>query len=406
MSSAKVEPSQQTFRVLDEFLARDLEDLQAAGLGRRLFTVDGPQGTHVERDGCRLINFSSNDYLGLASHPALMEAAADESRRSGFGAGASRLVSGTLRAHADLEDTIAAFKCTPAALAFTSGFAAASGAVPAICGSGDVVILDKLSHACLVDAARASGADLRVFPHNDCSRLESHLKWARAKRSGGRILIIAEAVYSMDGDTCPLEEIVALKERYGAWLLLDEAHATGVIGAGGRGLAHDLGLGSQVEIRMGTLGKAVGAHGGFIAGSSVLRDYLIQRARSFVFSTAPPPPLAAAAKKGIELLQSEEGDCRRSRLQENLRVLANVLRVPATGSAILPIIIGTESQAMEASRRLLDAGFLVPAIRYPTVAKGSARLRFTVSASHAREEIEALGKIDFTPPGDMVEDAP
>lgn len=391
---------------MDATLAGRLNDLRAAGLQRRLRVLDGPQGTRVRIDGRDLVNFSSNDYLGLASHPALVEAALAESRLSGFGAGASRLVSGTLRAHGDLEDAIAAFEGAPAALAFSSGFAAAAGTVPALCGSGDVVILDKLSHACLVDAARASGADLRVFPHNDCAKLESHLKWAREKRPRANILVIAEAVYSMDGDTCPLEEIVELKERHGAWLLLDEAHATGVIGEGGRGLAHDRGLGERVDIRMGTLGKAVGAHGGFIAGSAVLRDYLIQRARSFVFSTAPPPPLAAAAKKGIELLQSPEGERRRRELWGNLALLAGVLCAPSPASAILPVVLGGESVAMDASKCLLDAGFLVPAIRYPTVAKGAARLRITVSADHTREEIEALGKIDFMPAPGMVEDAP
>jgi 8-amino-7-oxononanoate synthase len=387
-------------------LAGRLEDFRAAGLERRLHVADGPQGTQVVRDGRELVNFSSNDYLGLAAHPALIEAALIESRRSGFGSGASRLVSGTMRAHAELEVAIAAFKRTPAALAFSSGSAAAAGTVPALCGSGDVVILDKLSHACLVDAARACGADMRVFPHNDCGRLESHLKWAREKRPGANILVIAEAVYSMDGDTCPLEEIVALKERHGAWLLLDEAHATGVIGEGGRGLAHDRGLGERVEIRMGTLGKAVGAHGGFIAGSAVLRDYLIHRARSFVFSTAPPPPLAAAAIKGIELLQSPEGDERRRALWDNLRTMAAVLGVPAPASAILPVVLGSESSAVEASQRLLEGGVLVPAIRYPTVPKGGARLRITLSANHTREEIEKLGTIDFMPRAGMVEDAP
>lgn len=391
---------------MDGVLAGRLEDFRAAGLERRLHAADGPQGTRVLRDGRELVNFSSNDYLGLAAHPALIEAALIESRRSGFGSGASRLVSGTMRAHAELEEAIAAFKRTPAALAFSSGSAAAAGTVPALCGSGDVVILDKLSHACLVDAARACGADVRVFPHNDCERLESHLKWAREKRSRANVLVIAEAVYSMDGDTCPLEDIVALKERYGAWLLLDEAHATGVIGDGGRGLAHDRGLGERVEIRMGTLGKAAGAHGGFIAGSAVLRDYLIHRARSFVFSTAPPPPLAAAATKGIELLQSAEGDERRRALWKNLRTLAAALGAPPPESAILPVVLGSESAAMEASHRLLGAGFLVPAIRYPTVARGRARLRITVSANHTREEIAALGKIDFMQRPGMVEDAP
>ena len=393
-------------RLLSRVLAGRLEDIRAAGLKRFLYASDGSQGNRIRRDGRELINFSSNDYLGLAAHPALIEAALMESHRSGFGSGASRLVSGTLRAHADLEESLAEFKGTPAALVFSSGFAAAAGTLPVLCGKGDVVILDKLSHACLVDAARSSGADIRVFPHNDCGRLESHLKWAREKRPGGNILIVAEAVYSMDGDICPLWAIVELKDRYGAWLLIDEAHATGVIGEGGRGLVHELGLGGRVEIRMGTLGKAVGAHGGFIAGSVELRDYLIHRARSFVFSTAPPPPLAAAARAGIQLLQSEEGTIRRQKLWNNIALMADALGLPVPSSAILPLVLGAESEAMDASQRFLDAGFLVPAIRFPTVAKGAARLRVTVSATHTLEEITALGKIDFMTRLNMVQDLP
>lgn len=406
MSFAGAEMSAVSGGGLDSVLAARLDALRRAGLGRSLYTLDGSQGTRVTRDGRVLVNFSTNDYLGLAAHPALVEAATEESGRSGFGAGASRLVSGTMRAHDKLEEAIADFKRTQAALAFSSGFAAAAGTVPALCGKGDVVILDKLSHACLVDAARSCGADLRVFPHNDCERLESHLRWARRKRPGANILVIAEAVYSMDGDTCPLEGIVELKDRHGAWLLLDEAHATGVLGDGGRGLAHALGLGERVDIRMGTLGKAVGAHGGFIAGSVVLRDFLVHRARSFVFSTAPPPPVAAAATKGIELIQSSEGDRLRATLRGNLSALADLLRMSTPPAAILPVILGEESAAVDASRRLLDAGFLVPAIRYPTVARGAARLRITLSATHTLDEIADLGKIDFMPGRGMVEDEP
>ena len=377
-------------RQWEQFLQQELTEIQEAGLLRQLRTLDSPQAPHIDCGGVRLVNFSSNDYLGLARHPGLQQAATSEWERAGFGSGSSRLVCGTFDAHERLEGAIADFKRAASALCFSSGYAAAMGTIPAICSKDDVIILDKLCHACLVDAARLSGAMLRVFPHNDMDKLESHLQWARSKHPGSRVLVVAESVYSMDGDIAPLKEMVDLKTRHGAWLFLDEAHGVGVLGAQGRGLAELAGLEGCIEVQMGTLGKALGAHGAYIAGSRSLREFLINSARSFIFSTAPPAPVAAAATKAVEILGSEEGGGLLRKLWRNIGNLGDALGVPVPASAILPIIIGGESAAMAASRRLLDSGFLVPAIRFPTVSRGAARLRVTVSAAHSDGDIASL----------------
>ena len=375
----------------EEFLTSSLAEIDRQGLRRSLVALESPQLPRVLRNGRTLVNFSSNDYLGLAAHPALKAAAEAEWARGGFGAGASRLICGTMTAHEMLEQVLADFKRTEAALSFSSGYAAAMGTIPAICGSGDVIILDKLSHACLVDASRLSGATLRVFPHNDLNKLESHLQWATRTHPKARILVVAESIYSMDGDLAPLRELVGLKDRYGAWLFLDEAHAVGVLGPNGGGLAEQLNLGERIEIQMGTLGKALGSHGAYIAGSTALREFLINRARSFIFSTSPPPPVAAASAKAVEIVRSNEGVALREALWKNIRSLEGVLGIPKSSSAIVPLIIGEESQAMKTAQSLRESGFLVPAIRFPTVAKGSARLRITVTAAHQSSDIEALG---------------
>lgn len=377
----------------DAFLSDALEEIELAGLTRRLTPLETPQLPLVRRGDVMVVNFSSNDYLGLAAHPAIRDAAMGEWERGGFGSGASRLICGTMTAHEELEVSIARFKRTPAALAFHSGYAAALGTIPAICGKEDVIIMDKLSHACLIDAARLSGAVLRVFPHNDLNKLESHLAWASRKHPQARVLIVVESVYSMDGDLAPLREIVDLKERYGAWLFLDEAHAVGVLGPSGGGLAEELGIGDRIEVQMGTLGKALGAHGAYVAGSRVLRDYLINRARSFIFSTAPPAPVAVAATKAIEIAQSPEGGRLRECLWKNIRNLAAELQAPKSESAIIPHILGPEKAATSASTELLQKGFLVAAIRFPTVAKGAARLRFTVTSLHHPDQIRSLGEV-------------
>lgn len=377
-------------KALDAVLTARLAEIEAAGLRRSLRVIDSPQSAEVVCDGRTLANFSSNDYLGLAADGRLREAAAAALDQSGTGAGASRLICGNHALHEKLDEVLARFKRTEAALSFSTGYAAALGTIPALVGEGDVIILDKLCHASLVDGARLSGATLRVFPHNHLEKLESHLRWAREKYSSGRVLVLAESIYSMDGDRAPLAEIVALKDRFEAWLMLDEAHGVGVVGNQGRGLADELGLGDRVEIQMGTLGKALGASGAYICGSATLRDYLINRARSFIFSTAPPPYCAAAATAGVEILGSPEGEGLRQKLWQNIGILAEGLKTQEPTSAILPVIIGAETEAVAVSARLLASGFLVPAIRYPTVARGSARLRFTITACHEPEAIRAL----------------
>ncbi len=374
----------------DAHLTARLAELESAGLTRSLRLLASPQGAEVVCDGRTVANFSSNDYLGLAAHPRLREAAHAALDQAGTGTGASRLVCGNHGEHEALDAAIAAFKQTGAALSFSTGYAAALGTIPALAGEGDVVILDKLSHACLVDGARLSGAAMRVFPHNHLGKLESHLAWAREKFPSGRVLVLAESVYSMDGDTAPLREIVALKDRFGAWLMLDEAHGVGVLGNGGRGLAEECGVAGQIEIQMGTLGKALGSSGAYICGSTALRDFLINRARSFIFSTAPAPACAAASRAALEIVQSDEGLCLREALWKNIAALASGLGQAGPASAILPVIVGPETAAVGASARLLEAGFLVPAIRYPTVARGAARLRFTVTARHDEAAIARL----------------
>lgn len=384
---------------LDAWAADELRQLEATNLRRKPRRYQGPQGSALTEDTAEgfartLINFSSNDYLGLANHPALLAAAAEGLAQHGLGAGAARLVCGTLAPHARLEERLAEFKGTEAALAFSSGYATAVGVIPALVGAGDVVILDKLSHASLIDGARLSGATIRVFPHNNLVKLADHLAWARAKFPQARVLVVVESIYSMDGDAAPLEEIVRLKNENGAWLMVDEAHALGVRGRGGRGLAEALGVGDQVEVQMGTFSKALGVSGGYVCGSRALIDLLVNRARSFIFSTAPPPALAAAITAGIDLLDSAEGEALRKKLWANIRELASALPEgpddPA--SAILPWIIGDAAEALGRADWLRQEGYLVPAIRYPTVAKGQARLRFTASAAHSPEDIEGLRK--------------
>lgn len=389
------------------FLSERLDDIRRRGLFRDPPRLTGTQGRHVQRPEGRVLNFSSNDYLGLASHPAVVDAARLELDRGAAGAGSSRLVSGTFEAHERLEATVASLKGCEAAVSFSSGYAAATGCIPALCGPGDVVLLDKLSHACLVDAARLSGATIRVFPHNDLSVLENRLKWASQRHPRGRILIVAESVYSMDGDCCPLDGIIALKERHGAWLFLDEAHALGVIGPRGMGLAAACGLGDRVEIQMGTLGKAAGAHGATIAGSRHLRDLLVNSARSLIFSTAPPPHVAAAAAAGLEIIASPEGEHLRLKLRERIAEFARLIGETARHIPIFPVLLGCEKRTVACSAGLLADGLWVPAIRFPSVARGSARLRVTLTAVHEPADIvrlaEALRRLDGKlPEGNVV----
>jgi 8-amino-7-oxononanoate synthase len=382
---------------VSDFFQDQLDALRARSLDRHLREISSAQGPEIEISGRRLINFSSNDYLGLANDPRLRQAAIAAIGEFGVGAGASRLISGTQSPHLCLERALAKWKRTEAALCFNSGYAAALGTMPALVSKGDVVLLDKLCHASLIDGAKLSGAILRVFPHNHLRKLESHLEWARRGYPGKRILIVTESVFSMDGDRAALRQIVELKKRFGVLLMLDEAHAVGVIGANGRGLASLENLNEDVDVQMGTLSKALGASGGYICGSRNLIEWLINRARSFIYSTAPAPGIAAAAQAAVEFLASSVGEERRLLLWKRINLMQELL--PSSGfnkesnaaaSAIFPWIVGDEQAALDLASALQNEGFLVPAIRYPTVAKGSARLRITVTASHEEDQIRSL----------------
>jgi 8-amino-7-oxononanoate synthase len=287
--------------------ADELEALRARSLDRHLREISSAQGPKIEIGGRRLINFSSNDYLGLANHSRLREAATAAIDEFGVGAGASRLISGTQSPHLRLERALAKWKGTEASLCFSSGYAAAVGTIPALVGKNDVIVLDKLCHASLIDGAKLSGAVLRVFPHNHVGKLESHLEWARREHSGKRVLIITESVFSMDGDRAPLRELIELKKRFRALLMLDEAHAVGVIGLNGRGLAAAEDVSEEVDVQMGTLSKALGTSGGYICGSRTLIEWLINRARSFIYSTAPPPAIVATGFAAVDFLASPGG---------------------------------------------------------------------------------------------------
>jgi 8-amino-7-oxononanoate synthase len=385
----------------DVELSQRLAALREQGLHRELRRVDSTQGPRLKIGGKTFLNFSSNDYLGLANHPALKEAAIKAVEKFGAGAGASRLICGSLAPFHELEETLAAFKGTEAALTFSTGYAGALGTITALIGKGDIIILDKLIHACIVDAAKLSGAKLRVFDHNDLNDLEDILRWSSTFKLSGntlkhelqpRVLIVTESIFSMDGDAALLHGIVALKEKYGAWLMVDEAHATGLYGKNGRGLAEELGISDQIEIQMGTLGKALGASGGYICGSRPLIDFLINRARSFIFSTAPVPAAAAAATAGIQLVKSDEGKTRRDLLRRLVKQLNSKFKIQNSKftGAIIPFIIGEEAKAVELASKLREQNIFIPAIRYPTVARGTARLRVTLTAAHTTEDVAEL----------------
>ena len=299
--------------------------------------------------------------------------------------GASRVVCGTLPPHRLLEEAVAAAKGTQTALVFSSGFATAVGSLPALAGKDDVLVLDKLCHASLIDGARLSGATIRVFPHNDTAKLARLLESIRAKQPTARVIVVTESVFSMDGDLCPLTELVELKDLHGALLFLDEAHAFGVLGPHGMGLAAQHGVQGRVDFQMGTFSKAAGLAGGYLATSAAWRDLLVNRARSFIYSTAPPPALAHAAMAALERIRSADGELRRKQLRENISVLS--AKHP---SPVVPVLLGGNEAALEAAARLEWRGFLVPAIRYPTVPRGTARLRISLSAAHPPETVAAL----------------
>ena len=363
-----------------------LSELDAAGLLRRPLQISGPQGPEVDIDGQRVLCFCSNNYLGLADHPALVDALAS-AQGEGVGAAASRLISGTMDAHRDAEAAYADFLGTPAAVLFSTGYAANVGTVQALAGTGDIIFSDALNHASLIDGCRLSRANVRVYAHRNVDHLGSLLREHRPQ--AGRALIITDSLFSMDGVIAPLREIAELARSFDAGLMVDEAHALGVFGPNGRGLSAELGI--QPDVVVGTLGKAFGVAGAFVAASEEVVSLIRNRARSFVYSTAPPPMLARAAIEALRLVH--EADDARHALLENASELRSQLRalgfdIPSENSQILPVLIGENNRTMQLSAELLDKGVFVQGIRPPTVAEGTARLRLTPMATHRPEHIE------------------
>ena len=370
----------------------ELAALREAGLLRQLRQVERDCPPLLRIDGRSVVNFASNDYLGLAQDEELAAAAREAASRHGTGSASSRLISGSSSPHFELEEYIAEWKGVEAALSFNSGYAAAVGTLGSLLKKGDVVILDKLCHASLIDGARQSGATLRVYPHNNLRKLERLLADNRANLPAeGRLLVVTESVFSMDGDRSPLPEIVELVEQHGALLLLDEAHAVGVLGPAGQGLAGELGLQGRIAFQMGTLGKAVGSAGGYLAADRKWIDLLLNGARPFIYSTAPPPAQVVASTCGLKIIASSRGRKLRERLWSNIATFSR-LRETEAQSAIVPLTFGENDPALQAACSLLEAGYLVPAIRFPTVPRGSARLRITLSALHEEEHIAGLHK--------------
>ncbi len=367
----------------------ELNELAEKRLVRTESAIRSAQGPRVVLDGGKeVIVLCSNNYLGLAEHPSLRRAVAEALERYGLGTGASRLVSGTSELHEELERRIAFFKGTEAAIVFNSGYAANTGAIPALAGEGDIILSDALNHASIIDGCRLSRARTVVYRHRDREHLEELLQEHRASR---RRLIVSDGVFSMDGDIAPLPDLVTLADRYGAMLMIDDAHATGVIGRCGRGTAEHFGMSGKVAVQMGTLGKALGSFGAYVAGDRGLIAWLRSKARSYIFSTSLPPALCAASMAALELVDREPW--RRDRLSQNRTRFANGLAALGFLSAsaetpILPVIAGSSEKALMAAHRLLQEGILAPAIRPPSVPEGSARVRTTVLATHSDEDID------------------
>lgn len=371
---------------------QELSDLENKLLLRRMTVIDSIDGTSGTIQGKKVVLMSSNDYLGIASRPELREAAVHAMEQYGFGACASRLVSGTSPLHQELEQRVALFKGTEAALLFNSGYAANTGIIPAMTGEGDVILSDSLNHASIIDGCRLSNALLHVYRHRDVEHVEDLL---RRNRNARRTLIVTDSVFSMDGDIAPLPELARLADNYGALLMVDDAHATGVLGKTGKGSAEHFGLAGRVPIQMGTLGKALGCYGAYVAGSRELIVYLVNRARSMIFSTALPPHLCAAAVAAFDIVDREPE--LRNRLWANRERLVTGLHSLgiATGSSetpIVPIMVGQSANALNIGTLLFESGIFSAAIRPPTVPEGSARIRLTVTASHSSQQIDgALG---------------
>lgn len=374
---------------------QQLASLEAAGMGRRLKMVEG-QGPHVHLDGRELLLLCSNNYLGIADHPALIDAAISVTRQYGVGSGASRLVSGTLPPHHLLEERLAEFKGTEAALLFNSGYAANTGILQGLLGSDDLVFSDSLNHASIIDGCRLSSARTVVYPHADTQALEALMEQARPVRKG-RWLIVTDGVFSMDGDLAPLDELCRIKDDNDALLMVDDAHGTGVLGEHGRGTAESFGCLNQIDLHMGTLGKGLGCAGAYLAAARTVIETLINRSRPFIFSTSLPPAVPAAALAALDLVESIEGAGLRRRLELNRALFAELLAeegldLLGSRTQIVPILTKQPGATMAMSERLLKRGIFLQGIRPPTVPEGMCRLRATVMATHSQAELQWAAK--------------
>jgi 8-amino-7-oxononanoate synthase len=373
-------------------VAERLQELRSRGLHRRLRLVDGPQGPQVLIGGRPVLLLCSNNYLGFADHPLVREAAAEAAMHWGAGAGASRLISGTMEPHRLLESNLAEFKGYESALLFGSGYLANTGVIAALAGEGEVVFSDELNHASIVDGCRLSRAETFVYRHRDLE----HLAWGLRKAAGRGSLIVSDGVFSMEGDVAPLAELLESARRHGCRLMVDEAHATGAIGPRGRGSVAAAGLSGEVDVVVGTLGKALGSYGAYVCANAGTIDFLVNTARPFIFSTAPAPPAIAAAAAALELLRSQPK--RVERLQANGALLraalaAEGLAVGRSRTQIVPVEVGEAHRTMEFCERLLERGVFAQGIRPPTVPEGSSRLRFAVMATHRAAELECAAQL-------------
>jgi len=371
-------------------LRKEIEALSRKGLLRRLSRVESACSSRIVVEGRTYLNLSSNNYLGLSTHPKVKEAAAQAIQQYGVGTGASALISGHTQLHQKLAERVAQFKHAEAALIFSTGYMANVGALSALLGDGDLIYADRLSHASIIDGCRMSKATLRVFPHRDTQSLAKHLKRVA---TGQRVLIVTDGVFSMDGDLAPLPEIVKLAEQHGAMVMVDDAHATGVLGPTGRGTLEHFGLEGQVAIQMGTLSKAVGAFGAYVAGSQDLITYLLNRAKSYIYTTALPTSLAAASLAALEVIEKEPQIRQqlwdnRAYYQQGVKSMGyNTLQ---TETPIIPLLVGESSLALEMSEQLLAHGIFAPAIRPPTVPQGMARIRTSIMATHTRDDLDYI----------------
>jgi glycine C-acetyltransferase/8-amino-7-oxononanoate synthase len=372
-------------------VAARLAELRERGLERRLRLVEGAQGPRVTLDGREVLLLCSNNYLGLADDERVRQAAAEAALRWGAGAGAARLISGNMEPHRDLEERLAAFKGFERALLFGSGYLANTGVIAALAGPGETVFSDGLNHASIIDGCRLSRAETVVYRHRDLD----HLEWGLKRATGTPALIVTDGVFSMDGDVAPLPELLALARRHGARLMVDEAHATGALGPGGRGSVAAAGLSGEVDVVVGTLGKALGSYGAYACASEEVVSYLLNRARPFVFSTALPPPALGAASAALAILEAEPD--RVERLQRNGAALraalaAEGLEPTASTTQIVPLEIGDAAPTMALCELALERGVFAQGIRPPTVPEGSSRLRFTVMATHEPAELERAAR--------------